>query len=217
MPILTLPATQDTFIASSPKFTVNFQLDGTNNADAETQRLQWSVITEDVLEDWPFPHVSTLYVDTVRPFTLVTDFRRVFARFGAVETLCVDGWTTRQLLALLYTTHSFSNEMFFPRLRTLVLRNVHFPRAPRQRSDAMQLATLVDRIAQRRARGCILQEIVLQGCYNVMEEDLTRFSALVGTLKSDGSKRVGGSALWKQEEVPFGMQYPWEVSSLSQT
>ena len=207
---LPVPSASSTSLGPAPRLTASFALD----ADAETQRLQWSVITEDILEDLPFPAVSTLYLDALRPYTMHTDFRRALSGFSAVSTLVVDGWTTRALLALLYTTRAFSNELFLPALRTLVLRSVHFPRCVegrRARAEVQQLALLVERLQQRRARGRGVEAVVLQGCFNVLRRDVGALQEAVGSVSWDGEHREGGAGAWKSEKVPNGMEYPWDA------
>lgn len=211
-----LPPTSD-LTHPPPKVTARFALSPSSSStdiDTDARRLQWSVLAEDVLEDLRFPHLETLHLGPLRPYTLATDLRRALTGCAPLHTLAVHGWTTRALLALVYPTHPFRPAPFLPALRTLVLRAVHFPRAlpRRRRADTMHLALLRERLAQRAARGCAVRVLVLRGCYNVTEDDVEALRGVVGAVEWDGTSRVGGADVWTQEEVPYGMQYPWEVS-----
>ncbi|KAF7794969.1 hypothetical protein EIP86_006112 [Pleurotus ostreatoroseus] len=218
-----------------PRIDIHFALPQTSSPPSSSscpalptdlQRLYWSVLTEDILEDIHFPHTAALHLGPLAPYTLLTDFRRVLAGFDKLSALYVDGWTTRQLLALLHTTQSFSAELFLPNLRILVLRGVHFPPQLLSTPSSLletsnytsmsagvdsrwQLSLLASRLAQRRNRGHALHVLVLSRCFNLVATDVALLRDVVNTLHWDGNEHVGEADVWR-EEVPYGVRYPWE-------
>lgn len=163
--------------------------------------LHWRTILETILSGIPLPSVRTLFLSEMRRYVFLTDLRRALRQMTGVHTIHISGWTSRELLRLLYTRRRpHAEDVFMPHLRTLYLHSISFPPHPRQEADAAELELLVDRLLSRKAHGAPLDRLVLQDCYNLTDADIVPFKENVKDLRWDGRTDPGDTFLWDDPE-----------------
>lgn len=162
---------------------------------------QWVTILQSVLGSVDIPHVRIFHIGAMHRYAFITDFRLTLSGMSGMEVLHVTGWTSRELLRLIYTRkEQHSEHVFLPNLRTIHLHNVSFPHHPRQESDVTELGYLMERLQTRRDRGSPVETLVLDRCYNLIPEDIETMRETVRELCWDGVEEMGDPVVWRPPE-----------------
>ena len=188
--------------APAADITVEFDM-----AAISTPYTYWAS-TLDVLSEISLHHVQTLFLSAMPQYVFQSDFRYALRQMHEIETLHVEGWTSRALLNLLYThPRHDTGTIFMPRLRKVYLHEVHFPL-----EGFAETALLLSRFCLRKVYGNPVETLILDSCYNVTSTVIDILQVGVKEVIWDRLQLPGDVEVWQEpkrdmwdeEEVEWG-------------